>query len=514
MVSDDDLCTLNFTLEAYQAEGPIIELTSSGDISCDNPLVSIIADIQGDLNGVPQWSGTAQFDLIDPFTIETEEPGWFYVTALDVSGCSTEDSVFVDNLVELPTVVVGSMVESVIDCNNPEVELEAFASGNGVAIEWLDSEFNVLPGANPIIIEPGWYYVIAENDLNCQAIDSIEIKIDTISPEIEFFVFMGGELTCLIDSVRIDVFLTSVNISPSLDWTGPDGFISDQDIIYAETAGSYILTVTDSNGCTSVDSVIVTSFQDPPVFEPLEDVTLTCLIPSQNIEAEGLSPFDVCMWQNDIGVISMDCELTVSDPALYYFSVTNVQGCTAYDTIEVFSSSDQPVIDFLYNGEILTDIEQAFINCNKDSVELTFITDMPIVSQIWTFPDNSTSMDLGITVFEPGNYSYWMQAENGCLATGNLNIFLDTIPPTVELVTDTIDCNIDMVSISVIDQIGEVFYEWSGPEVLVQNVNSQTIGTPGDYFLTITDLFNGCTTDTPIHGRPFKNRFNNTIQCS
>lgn len=498
MAANDMSCTLSFSLEAFQADGPTINLSTSGDINCLEELVIISLEVEGDLNGNPNWTGPAAFNLIDPFTIEVDQPGWYEVSVLDLGGCEAIDSVFVDNLVVFPTVVIGQDVETFVNCLNNGVELEAFASGDGVSISWEDEAGNTLPGSNPIVTEAGWYYAIAENDQNCTAIDSIEIEVDTLKPIIDFFVFMGGELTCLVDSVRIDVFIDSPNVFPELNWTGPNSFGSDQDIIIVYEPGTYVLSVVDANGCESVDSVIITSAQDPPAIDPLEDVTLNCSMPSQFLFYDGLSPFAECTWETDTGPISMDCELLVSTEGTYYFSVTNFQGCTAYDTINVFTSNDQPQLEFLYDDLPLTDISQVFLDCDTDSIVLSFNSDIPINSVTWTLPDANMSDEFSVAAYTEGSYSYSMVAENGCLATGSLQIYLDTLPPVFEVSLDTLNCLNDSVFIELLTGVEELSFIWSGPETLEDDVNAQWVETEGFYSITVTNLETACSTDTIV----------------
>ncbi|MBL0046066.1 MAG: hypothetical protein IPP33_17245 [Flavobacteriales bacterium] len=62
----------------------------------------------------------------------------------------------------------------------------------------------------------------------------------------------GGNLTCSNVSVQL-----GGSGNGTFSWSGPNGFTSTQQNPVVGTAGTYVLTVTGSNGCSSTAQAIV-----------------------------------------------------------------------------------------------------------------------------------------------------------------------------------------------------------------------------------------------------------------
>lgn len=73
-------------------------------------------------------------------------------------------------------------------------------------------------------------------------------------------VFIGGtSLRCFNDNSG-SIIITEVGGAPPFNhaWSGPGGFIASNDTLTGLAAGSYSVLITDANGCTKTDSIVLT----------------------------------------------------------------------------------------------------------------------------------------------------------------------------------------------------------------------------------------------------------------
>ncbi len=122
-------------------------------------------------------------------------------------------------------------------------------------------------------------------------------------------------------------------------WAGPDGFTSTmQNPVHGGLSysgiGSYLLTVTDANGCVSTNTTFV-SLLSAPVVNLGVDRNL-CIGHTDTLDAG--NPGCSYLW-NTSGIGRY---LPISLPGTYAVNVSNAYGCTASDTIVIGSTS--PVV--------------------------------------------------------------------------------------------------------------------------------------------------------------------------
>jgi hypothetical protein len=128
-------------------------------------------------------------------------------------------------------------------------------------------------------------------------------------------------------------------------------------------AGTYTVTVTDSDGCTLSDFFFLS---DP---EPLtiglgEDRTL-CTGQTLTIASEVVDPFTRFEWTGPGGFQSTDSTVTVSEEGVYRLTITDSKGCRASDEIRI------TVKDIDINSEIVVSTS-VFVN---DTVVVVNISD-------------------------------------------------------------------------------------------------------------------------------------------
>ncbi|MCB0818826.1 MAG: hypothetical protein KDB77_15040, partial [Flavobacteriales bacterium] len=143
----------------------------------------------------------------------------------------------------------------------------------------------------------------------------------------------GGTLTCDVTSVML---MGSGN--GSFSWTGPGGFTSSDQNPVVATAGTYTLTVTGANGCTSQASADVLLDVDVPGASATGG-TLTCDVTSVMLMGTGNGSYS---WTGPGGFNSSDQNPVVATAGTYVLTVTGANGCTSQASADVLLNADAP----------------------------------------------------------------------------------------------------------------------------------------------------------------------------
>ena len=113
----------------------------------------------------------------------------------------------------------------------------------------------------------------------------------------------------------------------SFSWTGPNNFTSLDQNPTVSVAGTYVLTVTGANGCTSVDNAEVDQDDDVPGAQATGG-TLTCTTTSIMLTGSGNGAFS---WTGPNNFTSQEQNPTVSVAGTYVLPVTGSNGCPSTD---------------------------------------------------------------------------------------------------------------------------------------------------------------------------------------
>jgi gliding motility-associated-like protein len=134
-------------------------------------------------------------------------------------------------------------------CPGDSLELTALSNHN-ISYHW--SNGSTTP--TTVVTAPGWYTLTVQDD-HCKAEKSVEI-IAALAPEVA----LGGDVTpCLGSPFRL--LATVSEDVKTINWS--DG--SDQSSLEVNNSGVYSLSVTNSEGCATADTIDVQFQECPPV---------------------------------------------------------------------------------------------------------------------------------------------------------------------------------------------------------------------------------------------------------
>lgn len=141
------------------------------------------------------------------------------------------------------------------------------------------------------------------------------------------------------------------------------------------TAGAYVVTVKDKNGCQLSQEITVEETKAPEDIIEAEEVTLCT---GQTIQVDAGVQWASYQWMADHGFTSDAPVVTLSQAGIYSLKVTNEQGCEMWDTLRLITSDNIVDAQFLLPTEIIA----------GDTVALTEVS-WPIPEHAaWSYSEN------------------------------------------------------------------------------------------------------------------------------
>lgn len=267
-------------------------------------------------------------------------------------------------------------------------------------------------------------------------------------------------------------------------WSGPSGYTSAAEDISGLCQGTYNLTVTDFNSCTTTLTVIIT---EPALLTATSIITnATCSgICNGSISISpsgGTAPYGYS-WTGPSGYSSALEDINALCAGTYNVTITDVNSCTFS---AAYSVTEPLPVSFTETHTSLT--------CNG------VCTGYILVTPAGGTPPLTINWSTGSTAFEmtslcAGTYTGTITDANLCTAIVTITLTEPTplvVTPTVSNSTCPGSCS-GAISLNVSGGTPPYNYSWSGLGGTYTSASQNLSGLcPGTYDLTVTD-FNGCT---------------------
>jgi gliding motility-associated-like protein len=248
--------------------------------------------------------------------------------------------------------------------------------------------------------DEGVIYVTVTDNNSCTGIGSAEV-IHADSPDVD----LGGDQTFCTNE-PIEFSAGDVGTNNTYLWS--NGTTERTILIYA--TGNYFVTVTNPEGCTSIDNAFISIF--PPVEYSIGGDVEFCEGESFTISATVYgyhSNNDTLYYEWSNG--SQDTTLTVFDSGTVSLTLTDSRGCSANQSVNATSHS-VPTPN-LGSNQVL---------CEGDSIVLSPGTNF--ASYQWQ--DGSQSAYYNVT--QAGTYRLTVTNDYGCAKTAFVNIYIEDNP--------------------------------------------------------------------------------------
>jgi hypothetical protein len=256
-------------------------------------------------------------------TINVNAGGVYTITVTDINGCLNSDEILVA-FSPSPVVSLGSDIQT---CDGDIVALNA---GSG----FFNYQWSTGSAGEFIIVTTSGNYTVTVTDINgCTGSDTINVLFNS-SPVVQ----LGNDTTvCNGTPVTLDAGAGFLSYS----WS--DGTFSQQTTV--TLAGSYTVTVTNSNGCTNSDTINVGTLA-LPVVSLISDTTLC---DGDSIFVDAGSGFSTYLWNDG----SATQGIQVSAAGIYTVTVTDANSCEGSGQVQISYHPPQPIPTITQNGNTL-----------------------------------------------------------------------------------------------------------------------------------------------------------------
>lgn len=469
-VTDANGCTLEDSITITQPAAPLTSNFTVVNVACfgDNT-----GDIQTTING-----GTTPYiyswgNMVNTANHSSLTAGTYALQVIDNNGCILNDYITITEpaapLTTNPTLVN-------IDCygnGNGSADLNTTGGTAPYTYAWSDgSTQGTISG-----ISSGTYTCLVTDNNGCTHTDSIVINQPTAALAITSNL---TQILCYGDTTgAIDLSVNGGTPSYTYQWN--DG-TTNQDLNNL-VAGTYTITVTDNNNCTSTQSFTI--------LQPSAALTTTPAINQVNCfngsnasinlnTTGGTAPYSYS-WNNG-GNTSNINSLTAGN---YQVLITDNQGCTLLNSYTITQpsavlSSTNTIVQILCYGD------------STASIDLTVSGGTTPYSYLW----NTGSNNEDLTNIVGGTYTVQITDSNNCVHTETFTISQPQAAlNATEQITQVLCTNDSTGAISLIVNGGTAPYNylWSTGST-AQNPTGMSAGS---YSVTVTDI-NGCSVNRAL----------------
>lgn len=405
--------------------------------------------------------------------VSVASAGLYELTVTAPNGCTAAQTVTVDADANTPdiTATAGNL-----SCGQTTALLDGGSISAGVSFEWTGPGGFIAQQPDTTITIPGTYTLVVASPNGCSATQQVVVSADTQAPTAQAD---GGILSC--GTTAITLMGNSLTTGVTWAWTGPGGFTSTAQNPSVSVSGTYVLTVTATNGCTAADNAIVAQDANAPTATATGGM-LSCSQTSLQLAGTSSVLGVTWAWMGPGGFTSTQQNPTVSIPGTYTLTITAGNGCQGAASTLVELDSDVPTATA--TGGTLT--------CTSTGIALAGNSTTQGVSYTWAGPGGYTSTEQNPTVATAGVYTLTVTAANGCTATATATVNNDSNLPNISATAPVLDCNTTSIVLNGGSTTSNVTYAWTGPGGFTSTLSDPTTTEPGAYTFTVTAT-NGCS---------------------
>jgi gliding motility-associated-like protein len=466
-----DTCSASIHIEPYTVQPSFTSGICSGDTL--DLFANLPDDMGYDINNYQiEWYKNGEListelnpQLTGP---STELNGMYSIRVSGDNGCQSEGEILV-NIIPFNKPQLTSNKTKV--CVGEKVTLSTIEFTGLVVYSWYEGVFpnGSLVGTSAINefsinVKSGirTYYVIA-NNVDCETPPSDSLEIEGImKPD----AMVANAFLSVCDGGLIA--LESTNMEPELtfNWTGPNGFMSDQRIpssiiASSSTVGHYKLVVS-SGDCVSDTALVSINLLSRPGKPIITGESIYCEGSTFSLAVNNITNGTTYQWfrngllytttqDNSLDVPNAQIGLT-GDWAVVIIrdgcpsEVSDPISITVDDLINVGASNDGPV-------------------CIGDSVTIT-ATFVPNASYEWEGPNFNGSGQVIKIPAVPGDYSVTITTATNCSNVATTEVVVNPAPEITALSSNNPGCVDENTVITFSPTIfpsGSYQYQWTGP---------------------------------------------------
>lgn len=458
----------------------VLQASAPDILTCSATTVNIQATVNtsgSTLQGL-SWSGPGGFNSTNEDPAVTA-PGLYTLTATMTNGCTSSAQTTVNQDITSPNVAAQG---GILTCATTAINLDGSSSTTGATYAWTGPNNFTSADQDPLVTADGVYTLTVTGPNGCTSSTTATVNLDVVEPGA--VAVSSNNLDC--DDLATTLTGSSPTTGATFAWTGPGGFTAGTAETTASQPGTYTVTTTGPNGCTSVADAVVTQDITAPGASATGDTT-DCISGQATLTGNSPTTGVTWLWSGPNNFSSTQQNPTTSVAGNYNLTVTGLNGCTSTASASVAENTDSPVVT-LGGGGTLT--------CTTTDLTITGTISTPGATGIWTGPNGFTSTQDVITVSIPGVYIYTVTALNGCISAPSSTIPQDIEAPLdVTAVGGLLNCTFPSITLQGGSSTPGVNYSWTGPGGFTSTQQNPAVTNPGTYTLIVTDPTNGCTSE-------------------
>lgn len=452
------------------------------------------------------WTGPNSFTSASP-NLTALEAGTYDLLVTDSNGCTANASIALTEPAPLEaTFQLSDFNGSPVSCAGNDGSIDMTISGGTQAyqISWTGPDGYGSQEEDLSFLPAGDYDLIVSDANGCEFGTTITLS----APQSLQAAFISTPNICPGDANGgLDLQVSGGGAPYTFAWTGPNGFMSNDEDLIAVPSGTYTVQVSDAIGCNSTFTTEV----DGPA--PINSGTYVSFYGLYNLQCQGDStgaieltpaggttPFTLTINGPD-GYFSTDLmndHLVAGD---YAITITDAAGCTMDTTVTL--TEPNTAISAAFTVSVYP--SGTNVSCHGASdgwIDATVAGGFGPYTFDWRGPDSLEFSTEDVTGLPAGEYAYELVVidANQCAFSTQLTLTEpDTSIHVSTLLSQYNGFNVSCPTASdgAIDLTtgggnGGYTYAWTGPNGYTSTVEDLSGLAPGTYSATITDI-NGCT---------------------
>lgn len=412
------------------------------------------------------WTGPNGF-ISTGGTANVVDPGIYTLQLTFRNGCIRTATYSFNANFMVPDLMVPA--SDTLNCNEI-ISLTAASMTPGVVFSWSGPE-GFASNQPTVAIDQAGSYVVIVTALNSCSVQQV-INIAEGNDLFEFEIFTDT-LTCIQDTVPIQVISTSADTYNWLNYNGPDQGMS---IIHVVSSGTYEVMMTDTNsGCVISGSIFVPANLQQPSFDYKTD-TITCANPTATLEIIPFVGFPLInvYWElPDFTIVQGPTLMSglVGEHRLYGVGTS---GCAGVWRIHIPRDTVPPFL--LVESDTLSC--QGWVHITSQSLD-------SIILYSWNGPGIIANMGNAIDVAVPGIYTLDATGVNGCVSHYSVYVDSNYILPQFQITHDSLRCDqpATLTASSTDPLLQYTWFDVGGQILSTDSVVQTTL--PGQYILQV-----------------------------
>ena len=453
-VTSTDGCTADtsFTIDNQSASFSLSAIPLD-NTSCTSPNGAL--DLSVTPNGAYSylWSNGAITE-----DLSSLDGGTYSVTVTDANSCSSNATFTIGNAILYPTITSITNNE-ICGAGNGGIDITSSPAGN--TFLWSNGQTT----EDLINIPAGTYSITVTGSNGCAVSDTFNVLNNSNSFSIS--ALPTDNTSCINANGALDLVITP---SGSYSYLWSNGATTED--LQSIGAGTYSVTVTDANSCSSTAAYMINdNTSDPIITATLTDET--CSSGNGSIDINSIPSGNTYIWSN--GSVTEDL---VNIPAgIYSITVTGLNGCSASDTFTISNTSNNFSI-------VSVPVDNNSCVLPNGSIDIS-ITPVGLYNYLWS--TGATTED--IQGLSAGTYTVTVTDSFNCSSTASFTLINNTIDPVISETITPAKCGQSNGSINISVTPGSgISFLWSNGSTTEDLINI----SGGSYSVTVSGS-NGCT---------------------